>query len=280
MSRAEITSLTNLVDASAGGGYTLPPELTDAYRIYRRVKAIEVPEPNPLHLDTAAARLVSAVAGGKSVDVLELGAAVAQAETDRRATELARAVLADAIEQAGNAATSVASGLTEQVISAHLRPALDEVYARVREVSAQLDGYGLDDPHRLVTAPAKVRTAYGALPALVARVTAILTARKYANFIGHREPQHDANNLFADYRQPLALSPQWKPPAQIPRIPAPHDPTERLLWTVSEAAAPAQPWLPTMAEQDAAWWNQFGEGVENRAQRHRDAQAIGARIGA
>jgi len=279
MSRAEILSLTNLVDASAGGGYTLPAELTDAYRIYCRVRAIEVPAPNPLYLDTAAARLVSAVAAGKSADVLKLGTAVAQAETDRQATEKARAVLAAAIEQAGNAATSAASDLTETIISKHLRPALAEVYARAREVSAQLDGYGLD-PHRLITAPSKVRNAYAELPTLVARSMAIFTARKHANFIGHREPQHDANGLFADYRRPLALSPQWKPPAQIPRIPAPADPAERLLWIVSEAAAPAQPWLPTMAEQDAAWWNQFGEGVENRAQRHRDAQAIGARIGA
>ena len=150
MSRAEILSLTNLVDASSGGGYTLPAEVTDAYATYCRVRAIEVPEPNPLHLDTAAARLVSAVAGGTSADVLELGTAVAQAETDRQATEKARAVLAAAIEQTGNAATSVASDRTETIISQHLRPALAEVYARAREVSAHLDGYGLD-PHQLIT---------------------------------------------------------------------------------------------------------------------------------
>ncbi len=228
----------------------------------------------PLHVDTAAARLVSAVAAGTSVDVLELGTAVAQAETDRQTTEKARAVLAAAIEQAGNAATSVASDLTEQVISQHLRPALAELYARVREVSAQLDGYGLD-PHRLITAPAKVRNAYAELPALVARSTAIFTARKHVNFIGHREPQHDASNFYADYQTPLALSPQWKPPAQIPRIPAPADPTERLPWIVSEAAAPAQPWLPTMAEQDAAWWSQFGEAQEMRAAHAMSARAYG-----
>ena len=40
MSRAEILSLTNLVDASTGGGYTLPAELTDAYATYCRVRAI------------------------------------------------------------------------------------------------------------------------------------------------------------------------------------------------------------------------------------------------
>jgi len=209
-----------------------------------------------------------------SADVLELGTAVAQAETDRQATEKARAVLAAAIEQAGNAATSVASDLTETIITQHLRPALDEVYARVRAVSAQLDGYGLD-PHRLVTAPSKVRGAYGELPCLLARVAAILTARKHANFLGHRESQHDASGLFADYQTPLALSPQWKPPAQIPRIPAPADPTERLLWIVSEAAAPAQPWLPTMAERDAAWWSQFGEAQEMRATRAMSARAYG-----
>lgn len=87
-------------------------------------------------------------------------------------------------------------------------------------------------------------------------------------------------NRFADFANPLAFAPQWRPPAQIPRLPWPTDPTAALLWLVSEKVAPARPWLPTVAEQDAAWRDKLGEAQQMRASRHRDAVAIGARIGA
>jgi hypothetical protein len=106
----------------------------------------------------------------------------------------------------------------------------------------------------------------------------LYTARRWANTIGHREPEHDGSHLFAEFADPLALSPWWKPPAPIPQTPAPQDPVERLLWLVSEAAAPAKPWLPTVAEQDEAWWARFGEAQQTRARAHHDALAISARI--
>ena len=120
-------------------------------------------------------------------------------------------------------------------------------------------GYDITNPHTIVTAPQKVRNAYGQLPELVARRFAIFTARSRVNLIGHREPKHDASGLYGELEAPLALSPSWKPPARIPMIPAPIDPTARLLWVISPEAAIAKPWLPTRDEQDAAWLAQFGE---------------------
>jgi hypothetical protein len=37
------------------------------------------------------------------------------------------------------------------------------------------------------------------------------------------------------------------------------DPVELLLWLVAPAAV-GKPWLPAVAEQDAAWWNAYGQG--------------------
>jgi len=276
MSRMETTTLTKLVQSAEGAGYTLPPALMDAWRTYNRVKALEVPEPAVLDAQGAASRIVSATAAGETVDPLAAARQLEQATCDIQTASQARMLVSAATEQAAHLAASLADTLTEQIISEHLRPALEAVYAKTREVAAALDGYGLD-PHTLVTAPTKARSAYAALPELVTRRQMIYTARRFANTLGHRKPQHDANGLFAELRDPLALSPEWRPPMPIPQIPAPQDPTERLLWVVSDAAAPAKPWLPAVEEQDAAWWRQFGEGVENRAQRHRDAQAIGGR---
>jgi hypothetical protein len=221
---------------------------------------------------------VSAVAAGETPDPNALAHEVNRGALAGRDYAQAKIVMGLAVEQAGNAATNLASDLTEQIIVKHLRPALEQIHREAREVAAALKGYGLD-PHTLITAPAKARNAYGSLPTLVARREGIYTARRWANTISHREPQHDVMGMFGEFERPLAFHPHWKMPAQIPGVPAPEDKTERLIWVVSDAAV-GQPWLPTVEEQDAAWRAQFGEDREMRASKHRDGLAIGARIGA
>jgi hypothetical protein len=39
--------------------------------------------------------------------------------------------------------------------------------------------------------------------------------------------------------------------------PLPDDPTARLLWLVSDEACAGKPWVPSAAEQDAAWRRHF-----------------------
>ena len=276
MSRMETTALTQLVQSAEGAGYTLPTELLDAYATYHRVKALEVPEPAVLDAEGAASRIVSATAAGETVDLIAAACQWERATRDTQTASQAQMLVNAATEQAAHLAAGLADTLTEQIITEHLRPALEAVYAKTREVAAALEGYGLD-PHTLVTAPTKARSAYAALPGLVTRRQMIYTARPLVNALGYRKPQHDVNGLFAELADPMALSPTWRPPMAVPQIPAPTDPTERLLWIVTDAAAPAKPWLPTVEEQDEAWWAQFGDAVDNMAQRHRDGLAIGAR---
>jgi len=264
MSRAANIQLEALVTSADAGGYTLPPELTAAYDTLVAVKALTIPTPPTLDPDTAAARIVSATTDGKPADLMALAAEVAEIELGKQRHDQARHILLLAVEQAGDRAQHLASDIAEQVIEQHLRPALEQVYEQAREVGAVLAGHSLD-AHTLLTAPQKVRTAYLKLPELLTRRSAIFTARRLINTLGYREAKHDGTNLYGEFERPLALSPQWKPPMSIPRIPAPADPTERLLWIVGPEGAAGRPWLPTIAEQDAAWWAQFSPEARAKA---------------
>ncbi len=78
----------------------------------------------------------------------------------------------------------------------------------------------------------------------------------------------------------MVFFPTWKPQQRVPQLPVPEEETARLLWLTSEQATGARPWLPTIAEQDRAWWAQFGEQVmQGRANQHNAramaAQAVG-----
>jgi hypothetical protein len=265
MSRAAITQLEVLVSAAEESGYSLPEALVAAHATLVAVKGLTIPTPPTLDVHTAAARAITATAAGEPVDLLALAGEAAEAQLDRQRYEQAQLIRSLAIEQAGEAAQHLASDIVEQVITQHLRPALEQVHAQAREAGAALGDYSLD-AHTLLAAPAKVRAAYLKLPELVARQSAIWKARRLINTLGYREVKHDGAHLYGEFERPLALSPHWKPPARIPPIPAPEDPTARLLWVVSEQAAPARPWLPTVAQQDAAWLAQFGpEAKANEA---------------
>lgn len=278
MSRMEINALRTMADAAEAGRYTLPAELSSSLETYRRTVAIEVPQPQQFNADAAAARLVAHLAGGGTPDLASLVEQAATAEHQHVAVERARLVTTMAIEQATEAAVHLASDLTERIIAEHLRPAFLELLTEAREVAAALDGYGLNLT-ALITAPAKVRGAYAKLPDLVARHRLLWDARSKANAIGHRKAQHAGSEIFTAFEDAMAMRPGWKAPARILPLDAPTEPVEYLLWLVSPAAAPGKPWLPTIAEQDAAWWKQFGEGQEMRRQAHRNGMAVGARIG-
>lgn len=264
MSRMQINALTKLVASAEAGGYTLPSELTDALRTHDRVKAVTFPQPAADDQEATAARIVSTVAAGESVDVAALMAATIDREREAKAVVQVQHVIHLAVEQAAGAAANVAADLTERIITKHLRPAFDEVHAQAREAAAALGGYGLD-AHSLVTAPAKARNAYASLPALAARKAAILEARRLVNAIGYREPAHDTQDMFAAFAKPLAFHPNWKLPAPIPRVPVPEDAVERLLWMAGPEAAIGKPWLPTVAEQDEAWLEQFESSAPKAA---------------
>jgi len=260
----EINALTSLIETRELGGYTLPDELLDAHHTYQRLRQTTIDQPTPPDLEAIAARVVSAVAAGEEPRLPNAGRLFEDGDRDRRTADRAAEILRAAVDQAANTAALVCADLTERIYADHLRPAYAELHDKVREVASALDGYGLD-AHQVIKAPAKVRTAYLQLPALADSRGAILEARRVVNSIGHHTPQHDEANLFASFRKPLAFFPGWRLPARIPMLPFPEDRIERLLWVVSPEAQAAEPWLPTIAEQDAAWLAQFEESAPKAA---------------
>src|SRR4051794_21613781 len=62
--------------------------------------------------------------------------------------------------------------------------------------------------------------------------------------------------------------------ARMPALPF-HEHDADLARSLARDAADAGPWLPTPAEQDARWWECFGEQVEAMRAGRQLAQAIG-----
>jgi hypothetical protein len=273
MSRAQLIALKALVEGTEAGGYALPADVLNAHRVYDTVRALVPPEPPgaDVTLGAAASRFVASVSAGDDVDLTVAARALRHAVDERADVDQARVLLAAVIEHAGEEASTVAADRVEDIIVGHLRPTLEQLRAEARERALELGGRTLD-VHSLIAAPAKVRSAFTALTELATRQTVILGARRHANAIGFRTPSLDASHFFADFRRPLALFPDWKTPAALPRIKSPADPVERLIWIVSPQIAVAEPWLPTVADQDEAWDAQFGE-----AQRMRANAALSAR---
>ena len=83
-----------------------------------------------------------------------------------------------------------------------------------------------------------------------------------ANALGERTPQCDRRALFSLFERPLAFASDGVPYDESPGPPVPQDETARLLWLLSDEAAAGRPWLPTVAEQDAAWRAHFGRSAE------------------
>ncbi len=275
MSRGQLLGLRELIDLQQAGGYTLPDDVLEAYRTHLRLRDLTLDEVPLLHPTEVSGRLVRPDVTPD--DVLALAAEIDDAATRRRLTDTASSVRNAAVEFAGDIATTLASDAADQIITDHLRPAFDQVLEQARAAGAKLGNHGLN-PRALLRAPKASQDAFHVLEALADRYQAIQTARIKANNVGHRQPQHDVEHMFATFQNPMAFAPDWTPgTARLPRPPFPADPTELLFWLVTDpAAVEAQTWLPTLAEQNAAWSAVFGEVQAQRAAAASNANAMRA----
>jgi hypothetical protein len=256
MSRGELAALKELLSLAEPGGFTLPAELTAAYDTYVKVAALKLPTVPITNLNDASGRIVTAVTRGEPVDPLEVGRAVESGNADRRALDAAHGALREAAELAAEQAVLLVGDQVEAIISDCLRPAFEDVLEQSRAAARVLAGQDLD-AQSLLRASTKVRTAYLSLDGLAVRWSAILSARYRVNRLGERQVQDDYRGLFSTLRRPMALFPNWRPPQPMPQLPIPDSAPARLLWYVGEEGTRAEPWLPTVAEQDAAWSEQF-----------------------
>jgi hypothetical protein len=96
------------------------------------------------------------------------------------------------------------------------------------------------------------------------------------NWSTPRHLEYDLDHAFAYVNKPQVLAEGWSlevtTPLPAPKIPV--DPMEKLVWFCT-TAQPAEPWLPTVAQQDGAWLTLFGPRLEViRAQQWPVGQAV------
>ncbi len=276
--RGRIRALDRLVDLQEAAGYKLPAGLLAAHALPGRVRAVPPPEPAAYDVADAALEILHTLERGDLPDPAALAEQVRRAATAGTDSDLAKRVTAAALERAQEAAINCAAATADAIIADCLRPAFDETLEQVRRHSGALAGHALE-PRALVAASAKARAAWSELDACAGRYRILREARHLANVAGLRQAESDVQGMFAALADPFALAPGYKAgsTAAPPRIEFPDDAIELMIWLTGDAA-PAVPWLPTVAEQDAAWQEAFGEGVLTRQRAHRDALAIGARI--
>ncbi|CAN5787013.1 hypothetical protein BH18ACT2_BH18ACT2_08050 [soil metagenome] len=278
MTRGQLGALRPLVESADAGGYTLPAELVDAWRTFEQVKALPLSPPAPAYFEELAAGVVAAVAGGKTPDVVKAGRELHRAGDGVQAYAAGQRILAEAIEQAGTAAANVAADCADAIIGESLAPVLADIYENARGCGETLGGYDLD-PKRLLGADRAVQDAYRELERLVARQSLIWEARKWANAVGFRRPEHDGGGMFLHFERPGEI-PGWSHAAgRWPGLDklAPVEPLARLLWLVAPEVAAAKPWLPTCAQQDERWLVEHADILEQQRAGVALAEHVGAR---
>jgi hypothetical protein len=266
-----IIALKILVDQQEAGGYTLPRPLLDAYQRSIAAAAILAPPSQAFAPQDAADQIVRCLTDGADPDLADLAQRVRHATEAGNDRELAHRILAVAAEMTQNTAVNIAADLADVVITDHLRPVFAANLERVAGHGTILGGYPLDT-RALISAPAKVRSAWTAVKACADRHRLLIEARSRVNTAGLRQPQRDTTGMYAAFELPRALFPGLSDQARMPQLPFPADPVDMMLWLVGDAAR-AKPWLPTVDEQDAAWWAQHGEGVEKRRTGQAMAEA-------
>lgn len=273
--RGRMTALNNLIATQDAGEFTLPPELTTAASLPAKLAAVTRPTVEPFGVHDAASVLLHNLEHDRDADLEALTVKIDEALTAGQRHDRAASVLQAARAQAESQAVNAAADLADKVITDHLRPAFEQVLAQAGRIAENLQGHDLD-PRQLLSAPAKVRTGWLELQNLTERHDVLRRARGLINTAGLRQSQHDTQQQFATFADPHALTGYTPGSGPPPRIDYPQDKGRLLLWLVGEAAK-ARPWLPTVAEQDEAWWNVYGETVQKLRGSAAFAESVGAR---
>lgn len=258
-----------LFDGCDAGVYTLPSELLELRAAVDHLAALPVPsaaEEGALRQTLVESTMAAARRGEDPPDV----AAVLEARRDRELAELRRGVVLDAGDRLAGELNTATADRADEIIAEHLRPALERVMADARKQAAAFAPHG-QTREALFTAPAKARQSYLEFTEAAGKYTVIRAARQVLERLGAR-PQHDELGLFSEVRNAAQLWPeQFREGRASAAAPPPWhgDSVTRLAWFVSHDA---DVWMPTPAQQDAAWYAVLGERLE-RALHYRQQLA-------
>ena len=269
--RGRQAALTNLVSWQQQGGYGLPSDVLAAVGVLHMAQGLTVPDPPPLrHLADVAAHAVAMLARGEIVDPVKMAAAAEAARSTAARLDVARNLIALAIETAAQHAVAAATDAADRIIVDCLQPVYAAVLAQAVKVAPSLRGVDLDTGGWNV--PPKVVEARNTLKALAERGQMLRQARNAIVGVAGQEPQHDGADQFLLMREPQNLVPEYSANRPLPPPDVPKEPAAALLWLVTEGE-PGKPWLPTVAEQDQAWMLVFGEAMNMRQAASVSARA-------
>lgn len=269
--RGRTQAVKTIIPLQEPGGFTLPADLLTALELPAKVRAVPLPSPEPFDTRNAADEMLHQLERGETPDLSELARRVSDTERARLDVMAAQRVAADALEQAESVVLGVVADGADRIVTDCLRPAFEANLDEARKHSGALAGQPLD-PMALITAPAKTRAAWAAVGECTNRYRVLREAHRLVNAAGLRLVQHDTEGRFGTFERPAELFPGYEPGGSV-RMPVPEfpsDPVDLMVWLVGPAAV-ARPWLPTAAQQDAAWQALYGEAAEMRRQTAQGA---------
>jgi len=199
-------ALKKLIELREVGGYDLPAAVVEAYQLTIKVAALPVEPAAFLHEDAAVA-LVAAVGKGETPNLVELGGRVSEAVEAASRVEHAARILATAREKADYSALAEMQRRADEIVVNHLRPVYGLTLDRARRDAALLGGHPTD-PSSIVTAAAKVRSAWASLRDSAQQYRVVRQARQLANDAGGRVPEHDLQDQYATFRDPFSFFPE------------------------------------------------------------------------
>lgn len=269
------TTCPELFAAHDAGLIRLPApivQLRDARdRAHDHLRGLTTP---PHHLDareTVTAATVEAFITGEPLPTVDR---VLDAERESRAFEHCLEVARNAATQLEGRIAQAVGDAAEEVITAALRPVFDATVAELRDAYTLLEPFETAGRGALALAATKVRTAaatadrnghtYSVLRSAAAEVRSLLPA-----------PEYDVDGEFAAFRDVHTVWPKERR-TNFGAIPAPWESApDPIAWQIRHLT----PWLPTPAEQDAAWLEVYGEAYRARQIQAEKSRAMALTFG-
>lgn len=196
----------DLFDGYDAGAYTLPDELLKLRDTFHKVQAQPYPKPPENSwevINRLSTETVDAVHNGKALPD------AAQIEEARKAERIYQDIIdmmTACIDLAGERVRRGIHAHGMDIITSHLKPAHDTLWAEFKGAWRTLQEHGKTEPRHLLAAPAKVRKASDLCDLLVDRYTAIHTARGTLARMGFGCPD-DPRGKYSAIRNYHELSP-------------------------------------------------------------------------
>lgn len=240
----ELARFGRVFEAADAGAMTLPKAVTQARLTLATLQTVTIdrPDEGAAHAEAVHAALEAAAKGktpGSPTVWLDARAKVAEADNRHL-------ILNAATERAADALITAVMANADRIITEHADPAITDVLGKARAAATKATGDG-DRASLLQGTPASM-AAWRTLEELATRYALLRAVQRPLTLT----MTYDTEGQFAEFRRGVRTV--W---ASAPRgqAPWPETPAARLRWL---ATMPAELWMPTGEQRDAAWLDAYG----------------------